>query len=69
MLDRPGPSGCLRQRLTAARLMQTLIGLGVRIPDEVHIVGMDDVKYAVSAGAAYNIHQNSRKLALLPCRR
>ncbi|HEY1161347.1 MAG TPA: GntR family transcriptional regulator [Terracidiphilus sp.] len=32
--------------LTAARLMQTLLGLGVRIPDEVRIVGMDDVKYA-----------------------
>jgi len=32
--------------LTAARLMQTLIALGVRIPEEVRIVGMDDVKYA-----------------------
>ena len=32
--------------LTAARLMQILIGLGVRIPEEVRIVGMDDVKYA-----------------------
>jgi len=32
--------------LTAARLMQTLQGLGVRIPEEVRIVGMDDVKYA-----------------------
>jgi GntR family transcriptional regulator of arabinose operon len=32
--------------LTAARLMQTLMALGVRIPEEVRIVGMDDVKYA-----------------------
>jgi DNA-binding LacI/PurR family transcriptional regulator len=32
--------------LTAARLMQTLIALGVRIPEEIRIVGMDDVKYA-----------------------
>jgi len=32
--------------LTSARLMQTLIGLGVRIPEEVRVVGMDDVKYA-----------------------
>ncbi len=32
--------------LTAARLMQTLLSLGVRIPEEVRIVGMDDVKYA-----------------------
>jgi DNA-binding LacI/PurR family transcriptional regulator len=32
--------------LTAAQLMQSLLGLGVRIPEEVRIVGMDDVKYA-----------------------
>jgi len=32
--------------LTAARLMQTLIALDVQIPEQVRIVGMDDVKYA-----------------------
>ena len=32
--------------LTAARLMQTLMALQVRIPEAVRIVGMDDVKYA-----------------------
>jgi GntR family transcriptional regulator of arabinose operon len=32
--------------LTAARLMQVLLGLGIRIPEEVRIVGVDDVKYA-----------------------
>jgi DNA-binding LacI/PurR family transcriptional regulator len=32
--------------LTAAQLMQSLMGLGVRIPEEVRIVGIDDVKYA-----------------------
>jgi DNA-binding LacI/PurR family transcriptional regulator len=32
--------------LTAANLMQTLIGLDVRIPDEVRLMGIDDVKYA-----------------------
>jgi GntR family transcriptional regulator, arabinose operon transcriptional repressor len=32
--------------LTAARLMQALIGMGVQIPHEVRIVGMDDVRYA-----------------------
>lgn len=31
---------------TAANLMQTLIGLGVRIPEDVRIAGVDDVKYA-----------------------
>jgi DNA-binding LacI/PurR family transcriptional regulator len=32
--------------LTAARLMQTLLKFGLRIPEDVRIVGMDDVKYA-----------------------
>lgn len=32
--------------LTAARLMQLLLGLDVQIPEEVRIVGIDDVKYA-----------------------
>ncbi len=32
--------------LTAARLMQTLLALDVRIPEEVRIVGIDDIKYA-----------------------
>jgi GntR family transcriptional regulator, arabinose operon transcriptional repressor len=31
---------------TAANLMQTLIGLGKRIPDDIRIAGIDDVKYA-----------------------
>jgi len=32
--------------LTAARLMQMLLGMGVKIPEEVRIVGIDDVRYA-----------------------
>lgn len=44
-VDRPQGIVCAND-LTAARLMQTLIALGVRIPEEVRIVGMDDVKYA-----------------------
>jgi DNA-binding LacI/PurR family transcriptional regulator len=31
---------------TAARLMQTLLALGRRIPEEIRVVGIDDVKYA-----------------------
>jgi GntR family transcriptional regulator of arabinose operon len=31
---------------TAARLMHSLLGLGVRIPDDVRVAGIDDVKYA-----------------------
>lgn len=32
--------------LTAGNLMHTLISLGLRIPEDVRIVGIDDVKYA-----------------------
>jgi DNA-binding LacI/PurR family transcriptional regulator len=47
LLDTLRPEGIVcANDLTAARLMQTLMGLGVRIPEEVRIVGMDDVKYA-----------------------
>ena len=31
---------------TAARLMHTLLSLGVRVPDDVRLVGIDDVEYA-----------------------
>ncbi len=47
ILDTPRPEAIVcANDLTAARLMQTLISFGVRIPEEVRIVGMDDVKYA-----------------------
>ena len=32
--------------LTAAKLMQTLTNLGIRIPTDIRIAGVDDVKYA-----------------------
>jgi GntR family transcriptional regulator, arabinose operon transcriptional repressor len=47
VLDLVRPEGIVcANDFTAARLMQTLIGLGVSIPEEVRIVGMDDVRYA-----------------------
>jgi DNA-binding LacI/PurR family transcriptional regulator len=47
ILESSRPEGIVcANDLTAARLMQTLLGLGVRIPEEVRIVGMDDVRYA-----------------------
>jgi len=47
MIDTAAPEGIIcANDLTAARLMQTLLAFGVRIPEEVRIVGMDDVKYA-----------------------
>jgi GntR family transcriptional regulator of arabinose operon len=52
--------------LTAARLMQMLLGFGVRIPEEVRIVGMDDVKYASLLPVALTtIHQNCAGIGAL----
>ena len=46
-LDASQPDGVVcANDLTAARLMQTLLAFGVRIPQDVRIIGMDDVKYA-----------------------
>jgi GntR family transcriptional regulator of arabinose operon len=47
MVETARPEGIVcANDITAARLMQVLMSLGVRIPDEIRIVGMDDVKYA-----------------------
>ena len=32
--------------LTAANLMRTLLSLGVKLPEDIRIAGVDDVKYA-----------------------
>jgi DNA-binding LacI/PurR family transcriptional regulator len=32
--------------LTAAHVMRTLLGLGLRIPNDIRIAGIDDVRYA-----------------------
>ncbi len=36
---------CANDR-TAAQLMRTVLGLGLRVPEDVRIVGIDDVRYA-----------------------
>ena len=47
MLDASNPEGVIcGNDLTAARLMQSLLGLGIRIPEDLRIVGIDDVRYA-----------------------
>jgi DNA-binding LacI/PurR family transcriptional regulator len=47
MLDTTQPDGVVcANDVTAARLMQTLIAIGRRIPEDVRVVGIDDVKYA-----------------------
>jgi GntR family transcriptional regulator, arabinose operon transcriptional repressor len=47
MMEKNRPEGVVcANDLSAARLMQVLLAMGVSIPEEVRIVGMDDVKYA-----------------------
>lgn len=47
LLDEVEPDGIVcGNDLTAARLMRALIELGVRVPECVRIVGVDDVSYA-----------------------
>jgi DNA-binding LacI/PurR family transcriptional regulator len=47
MLDATQPEGTIcANDLTAARLMQMLLSLGIRVPEDIRIVGMDDVRYA-----------------------
>ena len=47
MIDAAHPDAIVcANDITAARLMQVLLGFSLRIPEDVRIVGMDDVKYA-----------------------
>ena len=47
MLEADRPDGVLcANDVTAARLMRTLVGLGVRIPNDIRMAGIDDVSYA-----------------------
>jgi len=47
MLERERPDAIVcANDVTAARMMQTLLGLGVEIPEEVRMAGIDDVRYA-----------------------
>jgi GntR family transcriptional regulator of arabinose operon len=60
MLDATKAEGIVcANDLTAARLMQSLLGLGIRIPEDIRIVGMDDVRYASLLPVALTtIHQD-----------
>ena len=60
MMDSARPEGIVcANDLTAARMMKVLIGMGVRIPHEVRIVGIDDVRYASLLPVPLTtVHQN-----------
>src|SRR5208337_5522607 len=45
--DRFRPDGVIcANDFTAARLLKALTELGVRVPDQIRLAGIDDVKYA-----------------------
>jgi DNA-binding LacI/PurR family transcriptional regulator len=47
MLSRHKPDGIVcANDITAARLMKTLVSLGVKVPEDIRMVGIDDVSYA-----------------------
>jgi len=47
VIDRLKPDGIVcANDVTAAEIMQTLLGMGVQIPNDLVIAGFDDVKYA-----------------------
>jgi DNA-binding LacI/PurR family transcriptional regulator len=47
MLEQERPDGIVcANDVTAAKLMRTLIALGVRIPEDIRMAGIDDVPYA-----------------------
>lgn len=47
VLEQVNPDGIVcANDVTAARLMQTVLTLGRRIPEEIQMVGIDDVRYA-----------------------
>jgi GntR family transcriptional regulator, arabinose operon transcriptional repressor len=52
--------------VTAARLMQTLLAMGLRIPEDVRIVGIDDVKYASLLPVPLTtMHQNCQAIGVV----
>lgn len=62
LAERPEGLLCAND-ITAAHLMQSLARLGVQVPDEVRVVGMDDVKYAQLLGVPLTtLHQPCREI-------
>lgn len=64
MLKENNPDGIVcGNDLTAARLMRTMIALGVRVPEQVRLVSFDDVNYAKFLPVPLTtIHQNCSQL-------
>lgn len=67
MLDTSQPEGVVcANDVTAARLMQSLLAQGHRIPEEIRIVGIDDVKYAsLLTVPLTTMHQNCGAIGVI----
>jgi GntR family transcriptional regulator of arabinose operon len=67
MLEISRPEGIVcANDVTAARLMQSLIALGQRIPEDIRIVGIDDVKYASLLSVPLTtMHQNCQAIGIV----
>jgi DNA-binding LacI/PurR family transcriptional regulator len=47
MMEKERPDGIVcTNDVTAARIMGTLVSMGLRIPEDIRMVGVDDVSYA-----------------------
>lgn len=63
--ERPGAIACYNDR-QAAILIQTLSGLGFKVPDDIAVVGFDDVNYArLASPRLTTMHQPCAELAAL----
>jgi GntR family transcriptional regulator of arabinose operon len=67
MLERSNPKGIVcANDVTAARIMQTLIGMGRLIPEDIRVVGIDDVKYASLLPVPLTtMHQNCASIGVI----
>ena len=62
---RPDAIACYNDR-QATLLMQTLAGIGVKVPDDIRVAGFDDVNYAMLAAPRLTtMHQPCQELATL----
>jgi len=67
ILDHSQPEGIVcGNDVTAARIMQTLLAMGRRIPEDIRVVGIDDVKYASLLPVPLTtMHQNCTAIGII----
>jgi len=67
LMDHYHPQGIVcANDMTAARMMQSLLALGLRIPEDIRIVGIDDVRYAnLLPVPLTTMHQNCTAIGVI----